>query len=353
MRTGQKWHVAPDYGELEHNVVLREKDIKNGEKASGWTNPLGWSDDGADDEKVLAQTRSRLRYDESEGPTKADNGELDQVVVPREADIKNGEKFHGWTNPLGWTDSGDADETVLPLLKSNIRYDESEGPTKADNGELDQVVVPREADIKNGEKFHGWTNPLGWTDNGEADESVLPQTSAKLRYDESEGPTKADNGELDQVVVPREADIKNGEKFHGWTNPLGWTDDGEADESVLPQTSAKIRYDESEGPTKADNGELDQFVTWREADIKNGEKFHGWTNPLGWTDDGEADESVLPQLSSYLRYDESEGPTKADNGELDQFVTWRESDIKNGEKFHGWTNPLGWTDDGESDETVL
>ena len=53
VQLGQKWHVAPDYGELDHNVVLREKDIKNGEKFSGWTNPLGWSDDGTDDEKVL------------------------------------------------------------------------------------------------------------------------------------------------------------------------------------------------------------------------------------------------------------------------------------------------------------
>ena len=55
----------------------------------------------------------QLKYDESEGPTKADNGELDQVVVYREHDTGNGKKFHGWTNPLGWTDAGEADETVL------------------------------------------------------------------------------------------------------------------------------------------------------------------------------------------------------------------------------------------------
>ena len=48
-----KWHVAPDYGELDHNVVLREHDIKNGEKASGWTNPLGWTDNGDDDDLVV------------------------------------------------------------------------------------------------------------------------------------------------------------------------------------------------------------------------------------------------------------------------------------------------------------
>jgi len=338
---------------LDQFVTWREADIANGKKFHGWTNPLGWTDDGADDETVLPQLSSKLRYDESEGPTKADNGELDQVVVWREADIKNGEKFHGWTNPLGWTDDGADDETVLPMLKSKLKYDESEGPTKADNGELDQVVVWREADIKNGEKFHGWTNPLGWTDDGADDETVLPMLKSKLRYDESEGPTKADNGELDQVVVWREADIKNGEKFHGWTNPLGWTDDGADDETVLPMLKSSLRYDESEGPTKADNGELDQVVVWREADIKNGEKFHGWTNPLGWTDDGADDETVLPMLKAKLRYDESEGPTKADNGELDQVVVWREADIKNGEKFHGWTNPLGWTDNGENDEAVL
>ena len=59
-------------------------------------------------------------------------------------------------------------------------------------------------------------------------------------YDESEGPTKADNGELDEVVVYREADIKNGEKFSGWTNPLSWTDDGSADDTVVLQIKDKL-----------------------------------------------------------------------------------------------------------------
>jgi len=110
-----------------------------------------------------------------------------------------------------------------------LRFDESEGPTKADNGEADPSVVHREADVANGKKVSGWTNPLGWTDAGEDDENVLAQTS----YDESEGPTKADNGEADPSVVHREADVANGAKVSGWTNPLGWTDGGADDDSVL------------------------------------------------------------------------------------------------------------------------
>ena len=57
LNTEQKWHVSPDYGELDDYVVNREKDSKNGEKKSGWTNPLGWTDDGEDDDLVLAQTQ--------------------------------------------------------------------------------------------------------------------------------------------------------------------------------------------------------------------------------------------------------------------------------------------------------
>ena len=116
-----------------------------------------------------------MKYDESEGPTKEDNGELDQVVVYREDDVKNGEKFSGWTNPLSWTDAGDDDDTILLQQKQKLKmkYDESEGPTKEDNGELDQVVVYREDDIKNGEKFSGWTNPLSWVDAGDDDDTVL------------------------------------------------------------------------------------------------------------------------------------------------------------------------------------
>ena len=64
------WRVTPDYGELDANVVGREKDIDNGKKFSGWTNPMSWADDGADDEKVLLQTRD----DEDEVDALALNG---------------------------------------------------------------------------------------------------------------------------------------------------------------------------------------------------------------------------------------------------------------------------------------
>jgi len=48
----------------------------------------------------------------------------------------------------------------------NAKYDVSEGPTKADNGESEETVVLRESDTGNGVKFSGWTNPLGWSDDG-------------------------------------------------------------------------------------------------------------------------------------------------------------------------------------------
>lgn len=77
----------PDYGENDHHVVPREADTANGHKLSGWTNPLSWTDNGEGDEKVLhkknrnikslLQTNARLGYDQSEGPTKVDMGELD------------------------------------------------------------------------------------------------------------------------------------------------------------------------------------------------------------------------------------------------------------------------------------
>ena len=65
-------------------------------------------------------------------------------------------------------------------------------------------------------------------------------------------------------------------------------------------SSYKLGYEESEGPTKADNGENDDWVTRREQDIKNGEKESGWTNPLGWSDDGEDDDTVITQLDSQI-----------------------------------------------------
>ena len=54
-----------------------------------------------------------------------------------------------------------------------------------------------------------------------------------MQYEQSEGPTKVDLGDSDHTVILREEDISNGKKFSGWTNPLGWTDDGQDDEYVL------------------------------------------------------------------------------------------------------------------------
>ena len=71
------WRVTPDLGELDDHIMLREHDIGNGVKSSGWTNPLGWSDTGADDDQVVLQTG----FEESGYDTPADIGAGDELVV--------------------------------------------------------------------------------------------------------------------------------------------------------------------------------------------------------------------------------------------------------------------------------
>ena len=78
-----------------------------------------------------------LQYAESEGPTKADNGEAEETVVYREEDIANGKKASGWTNPLGWTDDGADDDTVVLQIDSNM----SLGRSRRDAYDGDQDTV--------------------------------------------------------------------------------------------------------------------------------------------------------------------------------------------------------------------
>ena len=56
------WRVTPDYGELDHTVLPREQELPNGEKESGWTNPLSWSDTGDDDDQVVTQLNDQINY---------------------------------------------------------------------------------------------------------------------------------------------------------------------------------------------------------------------------------------------------------------------------------------------------
>ena len=63
--------------------------------------------------------------------------------------------------------------------------------------------------------------------------ALLGQASAiNLKYAESEGPTKADYGEADDEVLAREESTDKGYK---WENPLSWHDDGENDDWVIVQ----------------------------------------------------------------------------------------------------------------------
>lgn len=72
--------------------------------------------EGIVERRISEKTLLQLQYDESEGPTKVDFGDIDHLVIGREADnayLDGKAKFHGWTNPLGWTDGGEDDATVL------------------------------------------------------------------------------------------------------------------------------------------------------------------------------------------------------------------------------------------------
>lgn len=86
---------------------------------------------------------SLLQYAESEGPTKADNGEAEESVIGREADIANGAKASGWTNPLGWADSGADDDSVL-LQMNRSRKDAYDG---------DEDTVSQYDDMEQHKKF--------------------------------------------------------------------------------------------------------------------------------------------------------------------------------------------------------
>jgi len=50
----------------------------------------------------------------------------------------------------------------------NVQYAESEGPTKADNGMNDNLILNRAA-----WGAIGWTNPLTWSDDGTDDDLVV------------------------------------------------------------------------------------------------------------------------------------------------------------------------------------
>ena len=66
---------------------------------------------------ALIANISAIQYAESEGPTKADLGEADETVLPRTLDAAG-----KWSNPLGWHDDGADDDTILTQLDTEKKH---------------------------------------------------------------------------------------------------------------------------------------------------------------------------------------------------------------------------------------
>ena len=132
-----KWQVTPDLGELDdHATLLREsdKDYEIGKaKFHGWTNPLGWRDNGDDDDVVLFQLKQKVRFDESGFDTPADNG-LDDETVVNYVQIS----VHDDEDP-------EDINTVLQISKEDLKRTPEtiniEHSAKADTGMDDDMVV--------------------------------------------------------------------------------------------------------------------------------------------------------------------------------------------------------------------
>ena len=82
-----------------------------------------------------------------------------------------------------------------------------------------------------------------------------------MRYEESDFPTKADYGEGDEYMIPREVDLnEHKDKYSGWTNPLSWEDDGMDDDQILNMGFDYSKLKEKEETLKYGNNDLDQDI---------------------------------------------------------------------------------------------
>ena len=79
-RMNVQWMVDADFGETDDQVVVREHDTGNGVKFSGWTNPIAWTDDGNDDDAILAQLKDE-EDDEANVVTEEQQRTADQIAT--------------------------------------------------------------------------------------------------------------------------------------------------------------------------------------------------------------------------------------------------------------------------------
>ena len=117
-----------------------------------------------------------------------------------------------------------------------IEYAVSEGPTKADNSEADETVLPRTLDADG-----KWENPLSWHDNGADDDTVLTQIDTAKRHHKKHHKKhhhhKADAYDGDEHSVSA-YDNQEQHKFGDWTVPNNYAQKRKAADVYRKQKDA-------------------------------------------------------------------------------------------------------------------
>ena len=189
---------------------------------------------------------------------------------------------------------------LAALFAVAAAYDESEGPTKADNGDADFTVVYRESDVKNGEKFSGWTNPLSWTDDGAADDSVVLQIKDKLALNKHKH-REEDVSELDSEPVMKFGDFEHLQEG-AWVNlntlrkhshkkhhhvKKSEKDEYDGDKNTVSQYDADPHHKHGDfGVPKGQHGELKPVVYTQKAK-KSADAYDGDENTVSEFDAGD------------------------------------------------------------------
>ena len=262
-------------------------------------------------------------------------------IVPEEAPTKEGYTFSGWSEIPSTMPAKDVTVTgTFTINKYNLIYMVDGAEYSNEKIEYGTAITPKEAPIKEGYTFSGWSEiPSKMPAKDVTVIGTFTINKYKLIYKVDGAEYSSEDVEFGASIVPKAAPTKEGYTFSGWSEiPSTMPARDITVTGVFTVNKYKLVYKVDGAEVSSEDVEFGSSIIPKAAPAKEGYTFSGWSEIPSTMPAKDITVTGSFAVNKYkLIYKVDDAEYASEDVEFGASIVLKETPVKEGYTFSGWS----------------